>query len=123
MTTDTLVFRRVRVIDPAGALDAEADVVIERGRITRVGRDAGKDIATSERVRVVERVARTSVRHVLRSVARRVVVGAPVLGGRRDERVPGCSRPISHRPRGRRVKRNTTPSAPGGSPITLCSND
>jgi dihydroorotase len=55
MTTDTLVFRRVRVIDPAGALDAEADVVVERGRITRVGRDAGKDIAASERVRVVER--------------------------------------------------------------------
>jgi len=55
MTTDTLVFRRVRVIDPAGALDAEADLVVERGRITRVGRDAGKDIAASERVRVVER--------------------------------------------------------------------
>ncbi|HEY8038374.1 MAG TPA: dihydroorotase [Polyangiaceae bacterium] len=53
--TDALVFRRVRAVDPSGALDAEVDVVVERGRITRVGRDAGKDLTPGERVRVVER--------------------------------------------------------------------
>ncbi len=53
--TSAIVFRRVRAVDPAGALDAEVDVVVERGRITRVGRDAGADLASSERVRVVER--------------------------------------------------------------------
>ena len=52
--TDALVFRRVRAIDPAGALDAEVDVVVEGGRVTRVGRDAAKDLAPGERVRVVE---------------------------------------------------------------------
>jgi dihydroorotase len=52
--TDALVFRRVRAIDPAGALDAEVDVVVEGGRVTRVGRDAAKDLTAGERVRVVE---------------------------------------------------------------------
>jgi dihydroorotase len=54
---DALVFRRVRAIDPAGALDAEVDVVVEGGRITRVGRDAARDLVQGdrERVRVVER--------------------------------------------------------------------
>jgi dihydroorotase len=61
---EALVFRHVRAIDPAGALDAEVDVVVERGRVTRVGRDAGADLAlaasaggggASDRVRVVER--------------------------------------------------------------------
>jgi dihydroorotase len=52
--TDALVFRRVRAIDPAGAIDAEVDVVVERGKITRVGRDAAADLQPGERVRVVE---------------------------------------------------------------------
>jgi dihydroorotase len=52
--TEALVFRRVRAIDPAGALDAEVDVVVEAGRVTRVGRDAAKDLPAGERVRVVE---------------------------------------------------------------------
>jgi dihydroorotase len=60
---EALVFRHVRAIDPAGALDAEVDVVIERGRVTRVGRDAGADLVASAgaggdasaRVRIVER--------------------------------------------------------------------
>jgi dihydroorotase len=52
--TDALVFRRVRAIDPAGTLDAEVDVVVEAGRVTRVGRDAAKELPASERVRVVE---------------------------------------------------------------------
>jgi dihydroorotase len=49
----TLVFRRVRAIDPSSGLDAEVDVVVENGVVTRVGRDAG--LPASERVRVVER--------------------------------------------------------------------
>jgi dihydroorotase len=51
--TEALVFRRVRAIDPAGALDAEVDVVIEGGRITRVGRDAAAGFVASDRVRIV----------------------------------------------------------------------
>ena len=55
--TEALVFRRVRALDPAGALDALVDVVIEGGRITRVGLDAASDMvgASPDRVRVVER--------------------------------------------------------------------
>jgi dihydroorotase len=53
--TDVFVFRRVRAIDPARSLDAEVDVVVERGRIARVGRDAAKGIAAGERVRVIQR--------------------------------------------------------------------
>ena len=41
--TEALVFRRVRALNPAGALDAVVDVVVERGRITRLGRDAADD--------------------------------------------------------------------------------
>ncbi len=51
---DALVFRRVRAIDPAGSLDAEVDVVVEAGRVTRVGRDAAKDLVAGDRVRIVE---------------------------------------------------------------------
>ncbi|HZU83885.1 MAG TPA: dihydroorotase [Polyangiaceae bacterium] len=52
---DALVFRRVRAVDPSGPIDAEVDVVVERGRITRVGRDAARDLPASDRVRVLER--------------------------------------------------------------------
>jgi dihydroorotase len=51
---EVLVFRRVRAIDPARTLDAVVDVVVERGIITRVGRDAARDIASGDRVRVIE---------------------------------------------------------------------
>ena len=57
MGIDTLVFRRVRAVDPSGELDAEVDVVVERGSITRVGRDAAASFvsaASSEHVRIVE---------------------------------------------------------------------
>jgi dihydroorotase len=53
--TEALVLRRVRAIDPAGALDAEVDVVVERGRIARVGPGVAAGLAPSDRVRVVER--------------------------------------------------------------------
>jgi dihydroorotase len=48
-----LVFRGARVIDPAGGLDEVADVVVEQGRIARVGRDAGQQLA-GEKVRVID---------------------------------------------------------------------
>jgi dihydroorotase len=54
-TPEALVFRHVRALDPAGSLDAEVDVVVEGARITRVGRDAAKDLPVSDRVRVVEK--------------------------------------------------------------------
>jgi dihydroorotase len=53
-TTDTIVFRHVRAVDPAEGLDAEVDVVVERGRIARMGRDASGDIVAGDRARVVE---------------------------------------------------------------------
>jgi dihydroorotase len=52
---DVLVFRHVRAIDPGGGLDAEVDIVVERGRITRVGRNAAEEFRPSERVRVLDR--------------------------------------------------------------------
>jgi len=51
---EAFVFRRVRAIDPAHTLDAVVDVLVERDRITRVGRDAARDIGSSDRVRVIE---------------------------------------------------------------------
>ena len=52
--SDVLVFRCVRAIDPAGALDAIVDIVVERGRIARLGRDAGSELRAGERVRVID---------------------------------------------------------------------
>jgi dihydroorotase len=61
MTADAIVFRRVRAVGvPAGAAhaeDAEVDVVVEGGRIARLGPNAGAELvrAESPRVRVVDR--------------------------------------------------------------------
>ncbi|HLK38273.1 MAG TPA: dihydroorotase [Polyangiaceae bacterium] len=52
---DALVFRRVRVVDPAGPVDDVVDVVVERDRVVRVGRGAGDGYAASDRVAVIER--------------------------------------------------------------------
>ncbi len=52
--SEALVYRRVRAIDP-GSLDAAVDVVIEGGRITRVGPEAAASLPASDRVHVVER--------------------------------------------------------------------
>ena len=52
---EALVLRHVRAIDPAHGLDAEVDVVIERGRISRVGVDAGLGLLKEARVRVIDR--------------------------------------------------------------------
>ena len=51
---ELLVLRNVRAVDPSVSLDAEVDIVVERGCITRVGRDAGRDPSGSERARVVD---------------------------------------------------------------------
>jgi dihydroorotase len=48
-----LVLRGARVLDPSRQLDDILDVVIEKGRIARVGRDAGAELS-GERVRVVD---------------------------------------------------------------------
>jgi len=48
-----LVFRGARVLDPSTQLDEVADVVVEDGRISRVGRDAGAKLS-GERVRVID---------------------------------------------------------------------
>jgi dihydroorotase len=51
--TEAFVFRQVRAIDPAMTLDAQVDVVVERGRVTRVGPDASKGMVQNDRIRVV----------------------------------------------------------------------
>jgi dihydroorotase len=51
---DLVVVRNVRVVDPSAGLDAAADVVIEKGRVTRVGAGAGKEAASSERARTID---------------------------------------------------------------------
>jgi dihydroorotase len=48
-----LVLRGGRVIDPKHGRDEEADVVVEDGRVSRVGRGAGSGLE-GERVRVVD---------------------------------------------------------------------
>ena len=48
-----LVIRGARVLDPSQQLDEVADVVVEQGRIARVGRDAGAQL-TGEQVRVID---------------------------------------------------------------------
>lgn len=50
-----LIFRAVRAFDPGSDLDSIVDVVVENGKITRVGPNAGQDVAKSEKARVVER--------------------------------------------------------------------
>ena len=51
---DLLIFRGVRVIDPARGLDESADVVVERGIILHVGRDAAEPYLMAERARIVQ---------------------------------------------------------------------
>ena len=51
---DLLVFRAVRAFDPARQLDAIIDVVLERGRIVRLGPNVGQEAAQSERARVID---------------------------------------------------------------------
>jgi dihydroorotase len=55
---ELLVVRGARAVDPGAGLDATVDVVVERGRITRVGPGAGGEPMRSERARVIEAGAR-----------------------------------------------------------------
>jgi dihydroorotase len=55
---ELLVVRGARAVDPNVGLDALVDVVVERGRITRLGPDAGRDPARSERARVIDGAGR-----------------------------------------------------------------
>jgi dihydroorotase len=48
-----LVFRGARVLDPSAGFDGVADVVVERGQVVRMGRDAGASL-TGEGVRVID---------------------------------------------------------------------
>jgi dihydroorotase len=55
--SDVLVLRRVRAVDPSCSLDAEIDVVIERGVVKGAGRDAGAAYAAlppGDAVRVID---------------------------------------------------------------------
>jgi len=49
-----LVFRAIRAIDPAVALDATVDVVIESGTITRIAPDAGSSVLRADNAIVIE---------------------------------------------------------------------
>ena len=51
---ELLVVRGARTVDPSGDLDATLDIVVERGRITRVGPSAGDEPARAERARVID---------------------------------------------------------------------
>src|SRR3954470_3808787 len=51
---ELLVLRGARALDPARALDAVVDVVVERGRITRLGPNAGVEAARAERAQVID---------------------------------------------------------------------
>lgn len=52
--TAFLVFRNVRAVDPARGLDQSCDVVVEQGRIVRVGVGAAQDAAGSPAARVID---------------------------------------------------------------------
>jgi dihydroorotase len=54
MLTQLIVLRGGRVLDPSCGLDTIADVVIEEGRIKRVGRDAGAAYQAGADVRIVD---------------------------------------------------------------------
>jgi dihydroorotase len=51
--SELIVFTAIRVIDPARGRDEEADVVIENGVLTRIGRGAAGELAHSSRARVI----------------------------------------------------------------------
>lgn len=53
-----LVFRDVRLIDPAAGLDLRGDAVVEDGRLARVGAGAAAGLAPSEQARVIEGAGR-----------------------------------------------------------------
>jgi dihydroorotase len=55
---ELLIFRNVRALDPAHGLDDVVDVVVERGRVLRVGRGAADEPSKSENARIIEGAGR-----------------------------------------------------------------
>jgi dihydroorotase len=51
---DLLIIRDVHALDPSGNLDVQGDVVLERGVITRVGRDAAAGLENATNARVID---------------------------------------------------------------------
>ncbi len=51
---ELLIIRDVRALDPSGNLDVQGDVVLERGRITRVGRGAAAGLENANAARVID---------------------------------------------------------------------
>jgi dihydroorotase len=54
VSSELIVFRAVRALDPASSLDAVVDVVVDRGVITKIGPNAAAEAVRSERARVIE---------------------------------------------------------------------
>src|SRR5678815_5452727 len=50
---ELLVIRDARLFDPSRSLDAQGDVVVEGGRITKLGSGAGRDLYDNPRARVI----------------------------------------------------------------------
>lgn len=51
---EPLVIQNVRAVDPASGLDGRVDVVVEKGRIARIGDGAGRDAARAEGARTID---------------------------------------------------------------------
>jgi dihydroorotase len=51
---ELLIIRDVHALDPSSHLDVVGDVVVERGRITRVGRDAAVGLENAANARVID---------------------------------------------------------------------
>lgn len=49
-----MLFRDVRILDPGRRVDERGDVLVERGVITRAGKEAGKGLSAGEALRVIE---------------------------------------------------------------------
>ncbi|HET9930497.1 MAG TPA: dihydroorotase, partial [Polyangiaceae bacterium] len=54
MPAELLVFTSVRALDPSAGLDAVIDVVVENGRLTRVGPQAAAALSRAETARVID---------------------------------------------------------------------
>jgi len=54
ISPDLIVIRSVRAFDPARGMDSVIDVILERGRIARLGPNVGQEAASSDRARVLE---------------------------------------------------------------------
>jgi dihydroorotase len=53
-TADLVVIQNVRVVDPSTGFDGPADVVVEKGRVARVGVGAGKEPASAQSARTID---------------------------------------------------------------------